>query len=71
MREGFPRSMYDGPLNLVGVPTFKHWEINRWFETKQDRYGGLTPREYLKGKSWEEKFRVGLIALIENGILEL
>ena len=32
--------------------------------------GGLSPRDCLKGKSWDEKLRVGKIALIEFGVLK-
>lgn len=34
-----------------------------------DNFGGLSPREYLRGKSWEEKRRVGLDALMRFGVL--
>jgi hypothetical protein len=32
--------------------------------------GGVTPREYLKGKDWDEKTRVGLDALRIHGVLK-
>ena len=67
--EGFPRSVVDGPENLVRISRFKHWEITAWFSRKNKNFGGLSPREYLRGKSWDERMRVGLMALIENGIL--
>jgi hypothetical protein len=69
-KDGFPRSMIDAPENLVRIPTLKHWDINRWFETKSADYGGLTPREYLHGKDWDVRRRVGLRALIEAGVLK-
>jgi hypothetical protein len=30
----------------------------------------MTPREYLRGKSWEEKYSVGLDAMRLHGVLK-
>ena len=43
----------------------KHWDINAWYQTKNEEFGGLSPREYLRGKNWEERRDVGLIAMIK------
>jgi len=69
---GFPRSIIDGADNLTRIPTLKHWEINRWFSKEKlgEKYQGRSPREYLRGKDWEERRNVGLEALIENGVLK-
>ena len=69
-REGFPRSKIDAPDNLVRIPTFKHEDITGWFGRPNKSYGGLPPREYLRGKSWDERTRVGLDALIEMRVLK-
>jgi hypothetical protein len=69
-RDGFPRSMIDGPDNLVLIPKRKHVEITSWYQTKNDDYGGLPPREYLHGKNWEERRRIGLKMLVDVGVLE-
>ena len=69
-REGFGRDIIDGPDNLVRIPTLKHWQINGWFGTKQRVLGGLSPREYLRGKNWAERTRIGHQALIEHGVLK-
>jgi hypothetical protein len=37
---------------------------------KNVNFGGYSPREYLKGKSWAERRRVGLDALIDAGVLK-
>jgi hypothetical protein len=69
-REGIPESAWNAPENRVRVPTLKHWLITGWYMTPTEEFGGLSPRNYLKGKSWEEKIRVGRRALIKFGVLE-
>lgn len=69
-QDGFPRSLIDGPDNLVRIPTLKHWEVNRWYETKNMNYGGVTPRIYVRDKDWEERRTVGVRALVEAGVLK-
>jgi len=69
-REGFPRALIDGRANLVSIPTFRHWDVTRWYMVSNAEFGGLSPREYLKGKDWNERYRVGLFALNIFGILE-
>lgn len=59
-----------GSDNVVGIPTFKHWDLNSWYETEDKDYGKLTPREYLKDKSLAERYRIGLRALREIGVLK-
>jgi hypothetical protein len=68
--EGFPESMIEGPDNLVRVSTLKHRQISAWFQTKNDDFDGLSPRNYLRGKSWQERRRVGIDALIRFGVLK-
>jgi hypothetical protein len=55
--------------NLVRIPTLKHRDINAWYQTKNDDFGGLAPPDYLRGRSWDERTKVGLDALIEHGVL--
>lgn len=55
--------------NLVRIPRLKHWELNSWYETRNEDYGGLTPRRYLQGKDWLERFRVGEDGLEDVGVL--
>lgn len=68
-RSGFPRSLIDAAENLVRIPTLKHWEINAWYGRSNKDFGGLSPREYLRGKDWAERVRVGRIALSRYGVL--
>lgn len=67
---GYPRRKIDAPDNLVRIPRMKHWEINAWYQTENADYGRISPREYLSGKDWDERRRVGLEALIKFGVLK-
>jgi hypothetical protein len=68
--EKFPGSMIDGPDNLVRIPRFKHWEINGWYGRPNKDFSGKSPREYLRGKDWNERTRVGVDALIQHKVLK-
>lgn len=68
--DDIPKSIWDGPENRVRIPTLKHWEITKWYMTPNPDYDGLTPRDYLSGKSWNEKFQVGRKALILFDVLK-
>ncbi len=68
-RDGFSRSLIDRGDNLVRIQTMKHWEINGWYQTKNEDFGGVSPREYPRGKDWDERRRVGLFALGKFGVL--
>ncbi|HLN23799.1 MAG TPA: hypothetical protein VK558_07420 [Patescibacteria group bacterium] len=67
--DGAEDAQIDSPENLVRIPTAKHWDLNRWYERENEEFGGLSPRDYCKGKSWEERQRVGLEGLREIGVL--
>ena len=69
-RDGFSRERIDAPENLVRVPTLKHWEINAWYMTGNNGFGGLSPREYLEGKDWDTRTEVGRLALVKFGVLK-
>jgi hypothetical protein len=70
MQDGYPRNMIEAAENKVRIPTYTHWDINAWYQTKSDAFGGLSPRDYLRGKSWDERRRIGLDALTERGVLK-
>jgi hypothetical protein len=62
--------MIQAPENKVRISRLRHEDITAWFMTKNDAFGGISPREYLRGKSWAERRRVGLDALVEHGVLK-
>ena len=68
--DGFPRSMIDARDNLVRIPKQKHQEISDWYSTKSKDFGGETPRDWLRGTSWEERRALGMKKLIELGVLK-
>lgn len=68
--DGYPRSLIDAPENLARIPTLKHWELNAWYGRPNERFGGLSPRAYLRGKDWGERERVGRLGLVEIGVLK-
>jgi hypothetical protein len=65
----FP-DLIDSAENLVRIPYWKHVEISSWYSTKNERYGGVTPRQYLRGKSWNEQYTLGLQILRDMGVLK-
>jgi hypothetical protein len=66
----FPEAMIDAPENLVRIPTYRHQEINGWFGRLNKDFGLTPPREYLRGKGWDERLKLGIRALIEHGVLK-
>ncbi|HLH47730.1 MAG TPA: hypothetical protein VKV96_00195, partial [Roseiarcus sp.] len=69
-QDGFPADMIDGPDNLVQIPTLKHWLINGWYSRSNPDFDWLSPRDYLRGKNWNERMRVGKMALILYGVTQ-
>jgi hypothetical protein len=69
-REQFGDSRIDSRENQVRIPVLKHIDISAWYSRGNDEYGGLSPRDYLRGKDWDEQTRVGLDILRKRGILK-
>lgn len=68
--DGSERALIRGSDNLVRIPAVKHWDLNSWYETENQDYNDMTPRQYLKGKSWGERRRVGLDGLRAVKVLQ-
>jgi hypothetical protein len=60
----------DSSENTVRIPVVKHLDINGYYSRASEQYDGLSPRDYLRGKSWDEQTRAGLKILRENGVLK-
>jgi hypothetical protein len=61
--------MIYSPENEVRIPVVKHLDINRYYSTPNVRFDGLSPRDYLRGKNWDDQMREGLTILRDNGVL--
>ncbi|MCO5129853.1 MAG: hypothetical protein M9932_04725 [Xanthobacteraceae bacterium] len=68
-RTRFGSEQIDSVDNLVRIPTLKHYEINAWYSRQDERFGNLSPRDYLRDKIFDEQRRIGLNALREVGVL--
>jgi hypothetical protein len=67
----FGRDLLESGDNLVLIPRWTHVEISAWYSTPNDEeYGGQSPRDYLRGKSWEEQYNLGIQKLRDFGVLE-
>lgn len=69
-QDGFSRDLIDSPENLVRIPALKHWQITGWYMKSNEEFGGLSPRNYLRERSWDERVRVGLEALVRFEVLK-
>ncbi len=69
-QDGFATERIQGWRNLVRLPTYRHWQITGWYATPNRQFSGMSPREYLRGQTWEERFRVGLQALRKYEVLK-
>jgi len=69
-QDHFSRKQIDAPDNLLRIPQLKHWEVTGWFARRNPIYNDMSPRDYLRGKSWNERANVGWDALIKHGVLK-
>jgi hypothetical protein len=60
----------NSPENLVRIPHWKHVEISSWYSRANEELGNVTPPAYLRGKSWEEQYKLGLETLRRFGVLQ-
>jgi hypothetical protein len=69
-REQFGDSMIDSRQNLVRIPLLKHIDISAWYSKGNENFGGVSPRDYLRDKDWDEQMRVGLDRLRKEKVLK-
>ena len=60
----------DSRENLVRIPYWKHVEIGSWYSKPNKKYGRMSPRDFLRGKSWDEQYGVGIETLRDFGVLK-
>jgi hypothetical protein len=56
--------------NLVLVPYWKHVEISSWYSRRNEEFGNMRPRDYLRGRSWQEQYTTGIRVLRDFGVLK-
>lgn len=74
-KDGFSEAQIESQRNKVRIPTIKHWELNAWYDRPNEDYrdkdgNWMTPRQYVRDKSWLERRRVGLDGLRRVGVLK-
>jgi hypothetical protein len=55
---------------LLWRATLRHLDINGWYSTPNAKYDGLSPRDYLRDKSWDEQMQVGLSVLKQHRVIQ-
>ena len=68
--DGLSSDEIDASENRLRIPTLKHWEITARYATRSEEFGGISPRNYLRGKIWEERMRVTKMAMIRFKVLK-
>ncbi|HVM79116.1 MAG TPA: hypothetical protein VMU06_08855 [Stellaceae bacterium] len=65
-----PDELLQGRENIVLVPYYLHRDISDYYSAKEPALGNMTPRDYLRGKSYAEQYRFGLWVLGKFGVLK-
>jgi len=60
------------PSNIARIPYYKHKMIQSYYQKPNDNppFNGLSPREYLQGKSFDEQFQIGMDTLRKFGVMK-
>lgn len=69
-RNVFSSEQLESDTNKVRIPYYAHRRISDYYQTPDEELGGLTPRKYLRGRSWEEQYEFGLKTLRRFGVLK-
>lgn len=56
--------------NVVAIPYYLHRDITDYYSTKCRSLGNRTPRDFLRGKSFEEQYKFGVHALRKFGVVK-
>ncbi len=69
-QDGFPWTLVDAAANRLSISRLRHWLLNGWYSTRNEDFGAVSPRDYLRRKSWQERLRIGRDAMIQFKILK-
>jgi hypothetical protein len=66
------KQLIDDPEDIVRVPRYTHQQLTNYYRNVDDNppCNGLTPRQYLRGKSFEDRYQFGLNVLRKMGIIK-
>jgi len=67
---GYSAAEIDSPGNLARIPELKYIDITAWYAKKNEKFGGLSPREYLRSQPQSVRRQFGLDTLREFGVLK-
>jgi DNA-binding Lrp family transcriptional regulator len=56
--------------NVVTIPYYRHRDISDYYSTKNSNLGGRTPRDFLRGKTFEEQYKFGVEQLRKFGVIK-
>ena len=70
----FSVDQLENPANLVEIPEVKHREISDWYGDENEDYKingkEVSPRDFLRGKSWKEQYDFGIKILKDFRVLK-
>ncbi len=64
------KSLIESDDNIVRIPEYKHIDLNAYYQMPDPELGNMTPRDYLRGKSFEEQLEFGKKILRKFGIMK-
>ncbi len=65
-----PDAALQSRRNRVKIPYYVHRDISDFYSRSNRSLGGMSPRDYLRGKSFEEQYEFGLKVLTDHGVLK-
>jgi hypothetical protein len=65
-----PDELLQGRENVVKIPYYIHRDISDWYSRPNPEYGGKTPRDFIRGKTFGEQYQFGLDAMRKFGALK-
>lgn len=65
-----PDSLLQSRRNRVKIPYYIHRDISDFYSTKNATLGNQAPRDFLRGKNFDEQYQYGLEILRKYGVLQ-